>query len=65
MPARIFVPSICSPARRRRALRECAAASQIFAAQGAQPIHAFDQTETLLGIQERIRKLVLVETKKP
>jgi hypothetical protein len=36
------------------------AASQSFAAQGTLPIHAFDQTETLLGIQERIRKLMLI-----
>jgi len=31
-----------------------------FAAQGALPIHAFDQTEALLGIQERLQKLVHV-----
>ena len=34
--------------------------SQSFAAQGALPIHAFDQTEPLLGIQELILELVLV-----
>jgi threonine dehydratase len=62
-PARIFVPSVASPAKVSR-IRECGAdlvitgeryadaleASQIWAASsGALQIHAFDQVETLLG----------------
>ena len=62
-PARIFVPSVASPAKVSR-IRECGAdlvvtgeryadaleASQIWAASsGALQIHAFDQLETLLG----------------
>src|SRR6266849_4334652 len=61
--ARIFVPSVASPAKVSR-IRECGAdlivtgeryadaleASQAWAAtSGALPIHAFDQVETLLG----------------
>ena len=63
LPARIFVPAICSPAKiaRIRNYRaefvvvgeryaDALAASQSFAGQsGALPIHAFDQTETLFG----------------
>ena len=62
-PARIFVPSVASPAKMAR-IRECGAelvvtgeryadalaASQAWAAScGAMQIHAFDQFETLLG----------------
>jgi threonine dehydratase len=62
-PARIFVPSVASPAKISR-IRECGAdlvvtgeryadaleASRIWAASsGALQIHAFDQVETLLG----------------
>jgi threonine dehydratase len=63
VPARIFVPSICSPAKIAR-IRDCGAelvvagdlyadalaASEAFVVQsGALAVHAFDQTETLLG----------------
>jgi threonine dehydratase len=63
IPARIFVPSVASPAKVTR-IRECGAdlvvsgdryadaleASQAWATtSGALPIHAFDQVETLLG----------------
>jgi threonine dehydratase len=63
VPARILVPSVASPAKRRR-IEEYGAnlvvagdryadaleASQIWAEKsGAMPIHAFDQMETLLG----------------
>jgi threonine dehydratase len=63
VPARIFVPSVASPAKRQR-IEEYGAnlvtagdryadaleASQIWAEKsGAMPIHAFDQMETLLG----------------
>ena len=63
MPAKIFVPSISSPAKVRR-IRNCRAelgitgdryadalaASEVWAKQsGALSIHAFDQRETLLG----------------
>ena len=62
-PARIFVPTVASPAKITR-IRECGAdltvsgeryadalaASEAWAAaSGAMPIHAFDQVETLLG----------------
>jgi threonine dehydratase len=62
-PARIFVPSVASPAKISR-IRECGAdlvvtgeryadaleASQAWAvASGALQVHAFDQVETLLG----------------
>ena len=63
VPAKIFVPSICSPAKiaRIRAYgaelvvvgelyADALAASETFVAQsGALPVHAFDQSETLLG----------------
>jgi threonine dehydratase len=63
VPAKIFVPSISSPAKIQRIrdygadlvvggerYADALAASEIWAAQtGALPIHAFDQTETLLG----------------
>ena len=63
VPARIFVPSVSSPAKIKR-IRDCGAdlviegdryddaltASEIWAAQsGAMPVHAFDQDETMLG----------------
>jgi threonine dehydratase len=63
VPARIFVPSVASPAKRQR-IEEYGAnlviageryagaleASKIWQGKsGAMPIHAFDQTETLLG----------------
>jgi threonine dehydratase len=63
VPARIFVPSVASPAKRQR-IEEYGAnlviagdryddaleASKIWAEKsGAMPIHAFDQLETLLG----------------
>jgi threonine dehydratase len=63
VPAKIFVPGISSPAKRDR-IREygadlvvggdhyadALAASEGWAAEsGAMPVHAFDQTETLLG----------------
>jgi len=63
VPAKIFVPSISSPAKIKR-IREygadlvvggeryaeaLAASEQWAAASGAMQIHAFDQTETLLG----------------
>jgi len=63
VPARIFVPSVSSPAKIKR-IRDCGAdlviegnryddalaASEVWAAQsGAMPVHAFDQDETLLG----------------
>jgi threonine dehydratase len=63
IPAKIFVPSICSPAKTQR-IRACGAdleivgdryadalaASERWAtASGALPLHAFDQLETLLG----------------
>jgi threonine dehydratase len=62
-PARIFVPSVASPAKISR-IRQCGAelvvtgeryadaleASRVWAASsGALPIHAFDELETLLG----------------
>jgi threonine dehydratase len=63
VPAKIFVPSISSPAKIQRIrdygadlvvggerYADALASSEIWAAQsGALPIHAFDQTETLLG----------------
>jgi threonine dehydratase len=63
VPAKIFVPSISSPAKIQRIrdygadlvvggerYADALAASEIWAAQsGALPIHAFDQHETLLG----------------
>jgi threonine dehydratase len=63
VPAKIFVPSISSPAKIQRIrdydadlvvggdrYADALAASEIYAAQsGALPVHAFDQTETLLG----------------
>jgi threonine dehydratase len=63
VPAKIFVPSISSPAKIQRIrdygadlvvggdrYADALAASEIWAAQsGALPIHAFDQMETLLG----------------
>jgi threonine dehydratase len=63
IPARIFVPSIASPAKQQRIQQyganlviagECyadaLAASKIWQEKsGAMPIHAFDQAETLLG----------------
>lgn len=62
-PARIFVPSVCSPAKKRRIqdygaelviagerYAEALAESAGWAAQsGALPIHAYDQVETILG----------------
>jgi threonine dehydratase len=63
IPARIFVPTCCSPAKVDR-IRSCGAtlvvtgelyadaleASEIWAAEsGALPVHAFDQAETLMG----------------
>jgi threonine dehydratase len=63
VPAKIFVPTVCSPAKIQR-IREygaelvivgeryadALAASEAWAAQsGALPVHAFDQVETLLG----------------
>jgi threonine dehydratase len=63
LPARIFIPSVCSPAKIAR-IREygadlviagdlyadALAASETFARQsGAMPVHAFDQDETMLG----------------
>lgn len=63
VPAKIFVPSISSPAKIAR-IRECGAglviegdryadalaASEVFAQHsGALPVHAFDQDETMLG----------------
>jgi len=62
-PAKIFVPSICSPAKIVRIrdsgaelvvvgelYADALAASETFVAQsGALAVHAFDQTETLLG----------------
>jgi len=63
VPARIFVPLICSPAKVARIrdygaelvvggelYADALAASETFVAQsGALAVHAFDQTETLLG----------------
>ncbi len=63
VPARIFVPSVASPAKIQQITdygatlvvageryAEALAASEIWAAEyGAMPIHAFDQIETLLG----------------
>jgi threonine dehydratase len=63
VPAKIFVPSISSPAKIQRIrdygadlvvggerYADALASSEIWSAQtGALPIHAFDQTETLLG----------------
>jgi threonine dehydratase len=63
VPTKIFVPSICSPAKIARIrdygaelvvagelYADALAASEIFVAQsGALAVHAFDQTETLLG----------------
>jgi threonine dehydratase len=63
VPATIFVPSICSPAKVERIrsyganlvvggerYADALAASQEWAASsGAMPVHAFDQEETLLG----------------
>jgi threonine dehydratase len=63
IPARIFVPTVSSPAKVARIrsygadlaiigdrYADALAASEIWARQaGALPIHAFDQTETLLG----------------
>ena len=63
LPARIFVPSISSPAKIERIhsygadlviagerYADALAASEIWVAQsGAMAVHAFDQTETLLG----------------
>jgi threonine dehydratase len=63
VPANIFVPSICSPAKIARIrdygadlvvvgerYADALAASETFTAQsGALAVHAFDQTETLLG----------------
>ncbi|HKC14199.1 MAG TPA: threonine/serine dehydratase [Vicinamibacteria bacterium] len=63
IPAKIFVPTVCSPAKIER-IRRCGAAlavtgaryadalaaSETWSAQtGALPVHAFDQAETLLG----------------
>ena len=63
VPARIFVPSIASPAKIAR-IRECgadlvvvgeryadalAASETVIAQSGALAVHAFDQVETLLG----------------
>jgi len=63
IPAKIFVPTICSPAKLRR-IREygadlvvtgdlyadaLAAAESWILQSGALPVHAFDQIETLLG----------------
>jgi threonine dehydratase len=63
MPAKIFVPSVASPAKIARIrgygadlivtgehYAEALAASQLWAAQsGAMPVHAYDQVETILG----------------
>lgn len=63
VPARVFVPTVCSPAKIERIrgygaqlvvtgdlYADALAASQSYAAEsGALPIHAFDQRETLLG----------------
>src|SRR5579862_1612377 len=63
IPAKIFLPSISSPAKIQRIrdygadlvvggerYADALAASEVWAAQsGALPVHAFDQTETLLG----------------
>jgi threonine dehydratase len=63
VPARIFVPSVCSPAKLARIratgaelvvtgerYADALAASEIFVAEsGALAVHAFDQVETLLG----------------
>ncbi len=63
VPAKIFVPAICSPAKIERIRRyganlvvggeryaDALAASEAWQAQsGALPVHAFDQQETLLG----------------
>ena len=63
IPAKIFVPTVCSPEKQAR-IRDCAAelvitgeryadalaASEAWAAQsGALKVHAYDQPETLLG----------------
>jgi threonine dehydratase len=63
VPARVFVPTVCSPAKLRM-IRDCgvepvivgeryadalAASAEWAAASGAAVIHAFDQVETLLG----------------
>ena len=63
MPAKIFIPSVSSPAKMQR-IREygadlviegdryadALAASEIWARQsGAMPVHAFDQNETIMG----------------
>ena len=63
VPARIYVPSVSSPAKveriraygadlviQRHRYADALAAAEVFAAQtGALPVHAFDQDETLLG----------------
>jgi threonine dehydratase len=63
VPARIYVPSVSSPAKVQRIraygadlviegdrYADALAAAEVFAAQtGALPVHAFDQDETLLG----------------
>ncbi len=63
VPARIFVPSVASPAKMKNIrdygaelvvagdrYADALAASEAWAAQsGAMPVHAFDQVETLLG----------------
>lgn len=63
IPATIFVPAVCSPAKIARIrsygaelnvvgerYADALAASEVYAAQsGALPVHAFDQVETLLG----------------
>ncbi len=63
IPAKIFVPTVSSPAKIERIrgygadlvvggdrYADALAASELWAAQsGAMPVHAFDQTETLLG----------------
>ena len=71
VPAKIFVPEICSPAKLQR-IRDCGAelavvgdlyadalrASEAWASErGALPIHAFDQDETLLGQGTLAREL--------
>jgi threonine dehydratase len=71
-PARIFVPTVSSPAKIARIrsygaelvvggdrYAEALAASEVFAAHsGALPVHAFDQPETLLGQGTLARELL-------
>jgi threonine dehydratase len=72
MPARIFVPTVSSPAKIARIrsygadlvvggdrYADALAASEVFAAEsGALPVHAFDQPETLLGQGTLARELL-------